>query len=125
MLTDKEAMKKLTEYAALFDGYVRTKEWGKAHNIYNIAHSVAVFMELGESALKILFGDWDSDDGSGNSVDNGLFRTWKVDMVNEKCCIERHIAYEDMECRKMGQPTRHYSEDDYCARCMQKKRAVR
>lgn len=125
MLTEKETMRKLTESAVLFDYFVKNKEYGKAHNIYNMAHSVAVYMELGEDALKTLFGDWDSDDGSGQAEDNGLFPRWRVDKVNEMCCIRQHRSYEDAVCRRMGQPVQYYSDEDYCAKCFHKKRAVR
>ena len=126
MLSEKETMGKLEESARLFDHYFARKEYGKAHNIYNMAHTVAVYMELGEDALKKLFGDWDSDDGYGHAEDKGLFQGWKVDMVNQMCCIRQHMSYEDAACRMIGKPMKYYSEDDYCARCEErKKRAAR
>lgn len=121
MLTEKETICKLMDQAALFNHYVAQKKYGHAHNIYNSAHEVAVYMDMGEAVLKQLFGDWDSDDGTGRAEDTGLFARWKVDIVNERCCIRQHKAYEDVECRRLGKPVRYYSDEDYCAMCFARK----
>lgn len=125
MISEVKLMQKLEEQAMIFADAVRRKDYGVAHNIYNVAHEVAVFMELREDQLKKLFGDWDSDDGTdtNTAIDNGLFRRYDVDRVNWQCCIRRHQAYEDATMRQMGVPTTYYSDMDYCARC--KKRDVR
>ena len=125
MLSEVKLMQKLEEYAQIFADAVRRKDYGVAHNTYNVAHEVAVFMELAPVQMKMLFGDWDSDDGTGNdrAEDNGLFKRYDVDRVNWQCCVKRHQAYEDAAMRQQGMPTTYYSDVDYCARC--KKRDVR
>ena len=124
MLSERETVKKLEEYAQIFEHHCRNRKWGEAKNIYNMAHTVAIFMDMGEAVLKRLFGDWDSDDGNGEAIDNGMFQRWRVEQVDKECCIRRNQAYEDQACRRMGQQTRYYSEDSYCAICY-KKRAAR
>lgn len=129
MLSEAKTMVKLEEYAAKFNGAVSRKEYGMAHNLYHMAHTVAVFMELDTDNLKKLFGDWDSDDGTDmdTALDNGLFKREDVDFVNRQCCVIRNQAYEDMALRRSGrEEQRYYSEIDYCARCEErKKRAAR
>lgn len=130
MLSETKAMQKLEEYAAIFNDAVYRKDYGVAHNMYCMAHTVAVFMEMGDQCLKKLFGDWDSDDGTetNTALDNGLFKRADVSKVNLECCIRRNQAYEDMALRRAGKPDlqRYYSEYEYCARCQErKKRAAR
>lgn len=129
MLTEQKTMVKLEEYAARFNGAVNRREYGVAHNLYHMAHTVAVFMELDPIELKKLFGDWDSDDGSdtNTALDNGLFKREDVSLVNRQCCVIRNQAYEDMALRRRKEePQRYYSEYDYCAKCQErKKRAAR
>lgn len=115
MLTEKELEDKLREYAAAFNIHVRTKEWGKAHNVYNMTLTTAVMTGLSREFRDELFGGYDeSDDGD---VKDGLFRREDVAKVNTECCIRRNMAYEDMECRKAGKAPRYYSEEGYCAIC--------
>lgn len=128
MLSEQETVDKLEEYAKEFGKCVRDREYGKAHNIYQKAHEVAVFMEMGADVLKKLFGDWESDDGTetDTALDNGLFQRRLVARVDLESCIIRHKAYEDMACRVVGEPEgqyKYYSDQDYCARCREKKKA--
>ena len=128
MLSEIETISKLEHYAAQFNGYVNFKDYGKAHAIYNEALLVAVFMNMGDAVLKRLFGDWDSDDGTETDTaqDDGLFRRSWVSKVDLESCIKRHKAYEDMACRRLGEPEgqwKYYSDRDYCVRCMEKKKA--
>lgn len=121
MLTEKEAADKLREYGLRFNKHVRQKDFGKAHNLYNIAIEVATFMKMGEETMEELFGGYD---GEGIPEDDGIFRRSSVNYVNRECCIRRHMAYEDMSCRKQGIPLeeeRYYSDTDYCAGCRAKK----
>ena len=67
MLSEAKMIQKLEEYGVRFRAAVDRKDWGVAHNLYNIAHEVAVFAELDDAVLKKLFGDWDSDDDSWDS----------------------------------------------------------
>lgn len=115
MLTENEVVDKLRDYGQKFDSCVKKKEWGKAHNLYNIALSVATFVELPDQIMKELFGY-----GEDATEDGGLFRIGSVRLVDRECCIRRNMAYEDMACRKKGLPLelfRCYSEEDFCARC--------
>jgi len=129
MLSEVKTMAKLEEYARMFGDAVYRKEYGVAHNLYHMAHTVAVFMDLGPANLKKLFGDWDSDDGTdtNTALDDGLFRRSEVALVNRECCMIRNKAYEDMALRRRKEePQRYYSEYDYCAKCQErKKRAAR
>lgn len=122
MLSEQELRKKIENQAQLFGHYYRRKEYGKAHNIYNMAHTTAVMCEVGPELMKYFFGDWDSDQGDGTAKDDGLFRRWMVDEVNWKCCVERHQAYEDIACRRTGKPVQFYSDPDYCARCSEERK---
>ena len=129
MLSEAKTMAKLEEYARMFGDAVYRKEYGVAHNLYHMAHTVAVFMDLEPANLKKLFGDWDSDDGTdtNTALDDGLFRRSEVALVNRECCMIRNKAYEDMALRRRKEePQRYYSEYDYCAKCQErKKRAAR
>ena len=129
MLSEAKTMAKLEEYARMFGDAVYRKEYGVAHNLYHMAHTVAVFMDLGPANLKKLFGDWDSDDGTdtNTALDDGMFRRSEVALVNRECCMIRNKAYEDMALRRRKEePQRYYSEFDYCAKCQErKKRAAR
>lgn len=121
MLTEKQMEEKLRKYAEIFRQNVRNKEWGKAHNVYNIVLTAAVMSEMSEKFRAELFGSYDSED---YPVDDGLIRHSDVSKVNTECCIRRNMAYEDIECRKLGLPLgtfRYYSDPDYCARCKKQK----
>lgn len=122
MLTEAAMERKLREYAATFNRHVKEKEWGKAHNIYHMVLTAAVMAEMSEKFRAELFGSYDSED---YPVDDGLIRHSDVSRVNLECCIRRNMAYEDMECRKIGLPMeeyRYYSENEYCARCRKAKK---
>lgn len=122
MLTEAEMERKLREYAAAFSRHVKEKEWGKAHNIYNMVLTAAVMAEMSEEFRAELFGSYDKEDFPLN---DGLIRRSDVSRVDIECCIRRNMAYEDMECRKIGLPMeeyRYYSENEYCARCRKAKK---
>lgn len=129
MLTEKELMKKLRDDAQLFVTLHRNGEHGRAHNVYQRAHNVALYLELEEKCLKELFGDWDSDDGTETDTarDDGLFQRWRVDEVNWRCCVRTNQTYEATVLRLTGrEPLQYYTDPDYCAKCQEtKKRAVR
>ena len=121
MLTEKEVTQKLREYADRFNWHVMNREWGKAHNIYLIARNVAVFVQMPDSVIEELFGEYSEDQDEKNPED-GLFRRADVSRVDLESCIRRNMAYEDMACRRIGQPERYYSEDTYCASCKKTKK---
>ncbi len=131
MLTEEQMEEKLRGYAETFNRNVREREWGKAHNVYNIILETAVMAEMSKEFMKELFGNYDHDDGEygwddggGKVPDDGKIRRADVEKVNMECCIRRNMAYEDMACRRLGLPLgmyRNYSDADYCARCSTKK----
>ena len=127
MISETKAVQKLEEKAALFRAAVARKDWGVAHNLYNEAVLVTAFCEMEDHVKKLLFGDWDSDDGTDTdtALDNGLFSREEVNRVNKECCVLRNMAYEDMACRREGRPVQYYGDADFCALCQDKKRAVR
>ena len=121
MLTEKQMETKLKRYAETFNQNVRNKEWGKAHNVYNITLEAAVMAEMSEGFMKELFGGYDDED---YPLNDGLIKRQDVQKVNAECCIRRNMAYEDIECRKLDLPLgtfRYYSDTDYCARCKKQK----
>lgn len=122
MLTEEEVITKLREYGQRFNQLVKRKEWGKAHNIYNIAMETAVFVDIPEKAMEELFGSYDRE---GYPEDNGLFGRNVVMRVDEECCIRRNMTYQDIICRKRGMPLEtisYYSDANYCARCQKTKK---
>ena len=127
MISESKMVRKLEDQAAKFRAAVLRKDWGVAHNLYMEALMVTVFMEVSEEIKKKLWGDWDSDDGTDTdtALDNGLFSRRDVDRVNRECCVLRNMAYEDQACRREGRPSEYYGDPDFCARCQDKKRAVR
>lgn len=127
MLSENKTVQKLEEYAARFRAAVNRKAWGEAHNLYLEAIIITAFMELDDKTKKKLYGDWDSDDGTEKhaALDNGLFSRRDIDRVNKECCVLRNMAYEDQACRRAGMPVQYYGDPDFCARCQDKKRAIR
>ena len=127
MLSERETINKLKEYASNFNAMVKNKEWEKAHNIYRKALNVAVFLEISHKDKEELFGEYPKDDPRNEEVapKDGLFSRRDVEMVNLECCIRRNMAYEDIALRQQGHKTEYYSSEDYCARCYAKKEAHR
>ena len=107
--------------AALFNVHVKNKEWGKAHNIYRATMTVAVFVKIPQPAMEELFGAYPEGDEAVSDMD-GLFCRRDVARVELECCIKRNMAYEDMALRKQGQAAKYYSDEGYCARCLEKRR---
>ncbi len=118
MLTEAQVEEKLKRLGKEFQDYVAVKQWGMAHNAYREALIVAVFMELSEQFKTKLFGPY----GISDTEDIGLFCKADVHRVNYESCVKRNMAYQDIACRKEGQPVRYYSEADYCALCEKAKK---
>lgn len=121
MLTEHEAIGKLKEYGLLFNVYVKNREWGKAHNTYRAAMTVAVFLQVPPPVMDELFGAY--QEGEEEMPDISLFSRKDVARVDLECCIKRNMAYEDMALRKQGEDAKYYSDTNYCARCTKKRRA--
>lgn len=125
MLSEEMLMVKLEEKAAMFNSAVRRGECGAAHNIYLMVHAAAVLAELSDKNMKKLFGDWDSDDGTetNTALDDGLFRRSDVNYAQWQCCIRSHQTYENIVMRThKDEPVRYYGDEDYCARCQERKK---
>lgn len=127
MLSERETINKLKEYASIFSIMVKNKEWGKAHNIYRIAMNVTVFLQLSQETIEELFGEYTEGDPYNNDapLKDGLFSRRDVEKVNLESCIQRNMAYEDVALRQQGHKTEYYGNEDYCARCYAKKEAHR
>lgn len=119
MLTEHEVIGKLKEYGAMFNVYVRNKDWGRAHYIYRETLAIAVFLNLPQEVMDELFGAY--QEGEEPEPDTGLFSKKDVERVDFESCILRNMAYEDMALRKQGKDVKYYSDPDYCARCRMKK----
>lgn len=97
MLTEKEAMDKLHDYAEQFDLSYRNKEWSRAKMLYFRAQTVAVFLELPEDKLAEFFGnrpykeDWEP-------LKPGLFPEEKVERVSWEC-VRIHETYDELHLR--------------------------
>ena len=117
MLTEEETIRKLREAADQFDSAVREKDYLRAKALYNKSLTVATFMELGTAVTAELFGQHGGL-GEHDEAPDGLFSRDYVRRVDLECCIKRNKAYEDQACRRMDQPVRYYSDEDYCARCV-------
>jgi len=122
MLTDKECIARLYELADLFNNLTTRKEWTKAKIAYNKAFEVAMFMEIPSNVKDELFGVYAGDVGEHETPPDGLFKRETVAKVNMECCIKRQQAYEDIAARKLGQATRYYRDEDYCAGCRKAKK---
>lgn len=91
MITNAEAAKhKLWELAASFRTYVRQKNWSQAKHSYEVARSVAVFMELPEVDMIFLFGTREEPD----KPIVGLFPEDEVQKAYWEC-IKRNLTTEN------------------------------
>lgn len=97
MLTEKEAMDKLYEYAEQFDLSCQNKKWARAKMLYFRAQTVATFLELSEDRLAELFGnrpykeDWEP-------LEPGLFTEEKVERASWEC-VRIHKTYDELHLR--------------------------
>lgn len=97
MLTEKEAMDKLYEYAEQFNLSYQNKEWARAKMLYFRAQTAATFLDLPEDRLAELFGnrpykeDWEP-------LEQGLFQEEKVERVSWEC-VRIHETYDELHLR--------------------------
>lgn len=97
MLTEKEIMDKLYEYAEQFALSCQNKKWARAKMIYFCAQTVATFLELPEDRLAELFGnrpykeDWEP-------LEPGLFPEEKVERASWEC-VRIHKTYDELHLR--------------------------
>lgn len=102
MLTEREVINKLQEYAEQFKLCYRRKEWARAKLLYFRAQAVATFLELPEKSLIELFGnrpykeDWEE-------LKSGLFPENMVERASLEC-IRINKTYDDLHL----QPRKKY-----------------
>jgi hypothetical protein len=120
MLTEEKLVNKLQMTAEDFRAAVYAKNFLRAKALYNNALAVSVYVELDPAVRSELFGQHGGLEEDEESP-KGLFPRWMVEQVDLECCIKRHKAYEDRTCRILGQSVKYYSDEDFCARCGQKK----
>ena len=112
---EQRYLDKLYEMAERFTELYREKKYMQAKYVYDTAQRVAVFLELEKEEMYKLFGH--GDDGSEEIKYDELFRRDFVTYINWKCCIFQNKTYQDQACRRLGEPVKYYSDDDYCAIC--------
>lgn len=97
MLTEREIMDRLHEYAEQFNLSYQNKEWARAKFLYFRAQTVATFLELSEKDLTELFGnraykeDWEP-------IKQGLFQEDKVERASWEC-VKVHETYDELHLR--------------------------
>lgn len=110
---------KLHAMGIRFQKLYEEKKYAQAKYLYDTAHRVAVFLDLPGKEMRILFGN-----GEGDEDYTELFRRDYLEYIDWKCCIFQHKTYQDVACRRAGEPVRYYSDEDFCAICRQQKRAT-
>lgn len=97
MLSEREVIDKLHEYAEQFKLAYCNKEWGRAKLLYFTAQRVAVFLEMSEQELAELFGnrpykeDWEE-------LNPGLFPENEVERASWEC-VRIHETYDELHLR--------------------------
>lgn len=116
MKNESYYMDKLKAMAEEFNRLYLTKEWGRANWIYIKAHVVAIFLELPQDDLRLLFGQQEDDGTDDPAPSDELFNWDKVRKVGWHCCIKQHKTYQDVSNRRLGIPddVQWYSDPEYC-----------
>ncbi len=117
-------MDKLMALPAQFNRLCREKKYAQAKYIYDRAVTLAVFLEVPADVRERLFGQTDNQDEDYTVKEDALFRWDMVEKCNLHCCIKQHRTYQDTASRRLGEPVRFYSDEDFCALCRDKKRTV-
>lgn len=113
---------KLVAMGYKFQNLYKEKKYPQAKYLYDTAHRVAIFLGFPEEEMYKLFGN--GYDGSDEVKYDELFRKDFLEDIDWKCCIIQHKTYQDIACRRTGEPVRYYSDEDFCAMCRQQKRAT-
>ena len=85
MLTAEQIREKIFHRAEDFREYVRQKNWSGAKYAYFSASTMAVFMELPESDLAILFGNRAYREDDSEPVLDGMFDEATVSKAYDEC----------------------------------------
>lgn len=93
MLTAEQIRAKIFRRAEDFKEYSREKKWSNAKYAYDSASMMAVFMELPESDLAVLFGNRAYREDESEPVLNGLFDEATVAKVYDEC-IKANRTFE-------------------------------
>lgn len=93
MLTAEQIRDKIYRRAEEFQRYIADKKWSNAKYAYSSASAMAVFMELGESDMAVLFGNRAYREDDKDPVERGLF---DEDLVYKAYmeCIRQNTTYE-------------------------------
>ena len=86
MLTAEQIREKIFRSAEEFKQHYRQKQWSRAKHAYDRASAMAVFMELPESDLAVLFGNRAYREDDRESVEKGLFDEELVIRAYDECC---------------------------------------
>lgn len=92
MLTAEQIREKIFRSAEDFKQYITEKKWSQAKYAYDRASAMAVFMELPESDMAVLFGNraYKDDD---DPIERGLFDEEQVQRAYDEC-IRRNQTFE-------------------------------
>ena len=115
---------KLMDLPEQFNRLYSAGKYAQAKYIYDKAVQIAVFLEVPAPIREKLFGQTDNQDEEYSAKEEALFNWDMLDVCDKYCCIKQHRTYQDIACRKMGEPIRFYSDEDFCAMCRDKKRTV-
>lgn len=110
MLTAEQIRDKIFRRAEEFKGYVSRKEWSRAKHAYDSASSMAVFMELPESDMAVLFGNRAYRENDEEPVERGLFDEEIVQKAYDEC-IRANRTFEVQPYPGNPNTTQNYDSD--------------
>ena len=93
VLSAEEIREKVFRKAEDFRQHFYEKKWAQAKHDYDMASSMAVFMELGEDDMAVLFGSRPYLEDDREEPADGLFREAEVEKEYWEC-IKRNQTYE-------------------------------
>lgn len=93
MLTAEQIREKIFRSAEEFEQHCRQKQWSRAKHVYDRASAMAVFMELPESDLAVLFGNRAYREDDREPVERGLFDEALASRAYDEC-IKRNQTFE-------------------------------
>lgn len=93
MLTAEQIREKIFRRAEEFKEYAMQKEWSRAKYAYDSASRMAVFMELPESDLAMLFGNRAYREDDREPVERGMFDEELVIRAYDEC-IKQNRTFE-------------------------------
>lgn len=110
MLTAEQIREKIFCSAEDFKRYCQAKQWSRAKGIYDRASAMAVFMELPESDLAVLFGNRAYREDDREPVEKGMFDEELVIRAYDEC-IKQNRTYEVKPYSGNPATTPDYLED--------------